>query len=78
MGASAGSFARFRPSGPVMISSFDAPAGTMGKHISRESTRKSITTLRSVIDSAFSITASTSSGCSARRPTHPYASASFT
>src|SRR5262245_35996524 len=77
-GASAGSSTGRSPSGPVMMSSLLAPAGTIGKHISFESTRKSMTTLRSAIDSALSITASTSSGCSARRPTHPYASASLT
>src|SRR5581483_9751127 len=61
-GASSGSYTGLRPSGPRTMSSFDAPAGTIGKHISRGSTRKSITTLRSSTDSAFSITGSTSSG----------------
>src|SRR6185503_4694415 len=78
IGASAGSACGLRPSGPVMMSSLEAPAGTIGKHISPASQRKSITTLRSSTDSAFSITVSTSSGRSARRPTAPYASASFT
>ena len=35
MGASAGSFAGCSALGPRMMSSFDAPAGTIGKHISR-------------------------------------------
>src|SRR4029453_19167989 len=77
IGASEGSVVGVADSGPRMMSSFDAPAGTIGKTISLGSTRKSITTLRSSTEYAFSITASTSSGLSARRPTAPYASASF-
>src|SRR5439155_24845448 len=53
IGASAGSVVGSSPSGPTMMSSLDAPAGTIGKHISLGSTRKSITTLRSSIDNAF-------------------------
>src|SRR5207237_7936455 len=60
IGASAGSSTGRTPSGPRMMSSFDAPAGTMGKTISPGSTRKSMTTLRSPTDSALSSTASTS------------------
>ena len=42
-------------SGPRMMSSFDAPAGTIGYTFSRQSVRKSITTGRSSISFAFSI-----------------------
>ena len=38
-----------------MMSSFDAPAGTIGYTFSRQSVRKSITTGRSSISFAFSI-----------------------
>jgi hypothetical protein len=54
-----------------MMSSFEPPAGIMGKHISAGSHRKSMTTLRSFTDRAFSRIGSTSSGVSARSPTHP-------
>src|SRR5207253_8786065 len=77
IGASAGSRTDSANSGPRMMSSFEAPAGTIGKTISWGSQRKSITTLRSVTESALSMTASTSSGDSARSPTAPYASVSF-
>src|SRR5207244_6167696 len=76
IGASAGSLVGVAPSGSRMMSSFEAPAGTIGKTISRGSTRKSITTLRSSTEKAFSMTASTSPGSSARSPTQPDASAS--
>ena len=49
----------------------------MGQTMASLCTTNSTTTGTSLIDRALSITASTSSGCSARRPTQPMASASF-
>src|SRR4029450_9744731 len=78
IGASAGSVVCSALSGPRMMSSFDAPAGTIGKTISLRSPRTSNTTPLSSPAHALPPTASPSSGLSARRPTAPYASASFT
>src|SRR5262245_58216249 len=61
--------------GSVMISSFDAPAGTIGNTFSCESVRNSMTTGRSSISFAFWMADSTSSGDSTRMPTQPIASA---
>src|SRR6185437_2532301 len=60
-------------SGWTTMSSLDAPAGTIGKTFSRASVRKSTTTGRSSTLLAFSMAGATSSGDSARMPTHPMA-----
>ena len=54
--------------GSTMMSSFDAPAGTIGKTFSKASVRKSTTTGRSSIELALSIAVATSSGDSTRMP----------
>ena len=56
----------------------DWPAGTIGNTFSSESVRNSTTTVRSLIEFAFSIAGSTSSGDSTRMPTQPIASAHLT
>ena len=60
------------------MASLDCPAGTIGNTFSKASVRKSTTTGRSSMALAFSIAGPTSSGDSARMPTHPMASAHFT
>src|SRR3990170_577030 len=64
-------------SSPKIISWMAAPAGTMGNTFSYRSITKSMNTGRLIL-SASSNTGTTSDGFSARRPTAPYASASFT
>ena len=54
------------------------PAGTIGNTFSSASVRNSTTTGRSLIEFAFSIAGSTSSGDSTRMPTQPIASAHLT
>jgi hypothetical protein len=56
----------------------DWPAATMGNTFSNASVRKSTTTGLSSMELAFSMAGPTSSGDSARMPTHPMASAHFT
>jgi hypothetical protein len=60
------------------MSSLDEPAATIGYTFSKASVRKSTTTGRSSMELAFSMAGPTSSGVSARMPTHPMASAHFT
>ena len=59
------------------MSSLLVPAATIGHTIASLCTTNSTTTGRSVMLKALLITASTSDGCSARKPTAPMASASF-
>ena len=61
----------------TLMSSLLVPAATIGQTIASLCTTNSTTTGTSLIEFAFSITASTSAGSSARSPTHPIASASF-
>ena len=61
-----------------MRSSLLKPAGTIGKTFSEASVRNSMTTLRSVIEFAFSMAGPTSSGDSTRMPTQPIDSAHIT
>jgi hypothetical protein len=60
------------------MSSFDWPAGTIGKTFSLASTRNSTTTGRSSISLALSMAGCTSSGDSTRMPMQPMASAHWT
>src|SRR5690606_37332391 len=61
----------------TLMSSLLVPAATIGHTIASLCTTNSTTTGASLIAIALSITASTSPGCSARRPTQHIASASF-
>ena len=74
----AGVIGRASWSGCTTMSSLEAPAGTIGNTFSKASVRKSTTTGRSSMEFAFSMAGPTSSGVSARMPTHPMASAHFT
>ena len=59
------------PSGPRMMSSLEPPAGTIGYTFSSVSTRKSITTGRSLMAFALVIAGTTSSADSTRMPAQP-------
>ena len=61
-----------------MTSSLEVPAATIGHTIASSWTMKSTTTGRSLIEFAFSITLSRSSGDSQRMATQPMASESLT
>ena len=74
----AGVTSRTRRSGCTTMSSLEEPAATIGNTFSKASVRKSTTTGRSSMEFAFSMAGPTSSGVSARMPTHPIASAHFT
>ncbi len=60
------------------MSLLDVPAATMGQTMASLCTMKSITTGRSLMAMACSITLSTSPASSQRRPSQSYASASLT